>query len=104
MCPALLSAYPPPTDPLVRIHYDYEVAGYCSLITKPVGLGFQRQLETMLAQLQPSVEALNKARSDAWQAAHEEWQNRGLGGYRAWCKNEGAAAANRFAPNAPTQN
>ncbi|MEM7294664.1 MAG: hypothetical protein AAF420_14885 [Pseudomonadota bacterium] len=92
----LAAAYPPPSDPLTRIHYDLEVAGYCGLTTQAVGQGFQRQLDAMLQALMPDQETLNKARSDAWQAAHKEWNNRGLGGFRAWCKNEGAAAAARF--------
>ncbi len=91
-----IQAYPPPTDPLVRIHYDFEVAGYCGLISQTVGAGFQRQLSALLNQIRPSQKIHEKARSDAWQAAYEEWQNRGLGGFRAWCKNEGQAVVARF--------
>jgi hypothetical protein len=33
---------------------------------------------------------------DAWKMAHAEWQNRGLGGFRNWCRTEGMEAADFF--------
>ena len=32
----------------------------------------------------------------ATREAHWEWQNRGLGGFRGWCRKQGQAAAQRF--------
>ncbi len=32
----------------------------------------------------------------AWNEAHWEWENRGLGGFKAWCRNEAADAAQRL--------
>ena len=31
-----------------------------------------------------------------WVEADREWSNRGLGGYRAWCREDGVSAAKRF--------
>lgn len=86
----------PPNDPLVRIHYDYEVVQYCSLANEKVIAEFQRQLASIVAETDASSDVVEAARSMAWKAAHLEWQNRGLGGFRRWCKNEGRKAAKRF--------
>jgi hypothetical protein len=86
----------PPTDPLVRVHYDYEVVQYCSLATDKTIAGFRRQLAAIIAETGASSNTVENARSIAWKAAHLEWQNRGLGGFRGWCKNEGQKAAKRF--------
>jgi hypothetical protein len=86
----------PPNDPLVRVHYDYEVVQYCSLANDKVITGFRRQLASIVAETGASRDAIEAARSIAWKAAHLEWQNRGLGGFRGWCKNEGRQAATRF--------
>ncbi len=81
---------------LSRVFYDFEVAGYCGLVTNAVGHGFRRQAEGLIQRDGLDRETLNRLRGDAWQAAHAEWQNRGLGGFRNWCRTEGSAAARRF--------
>jgi hypothetical protein len=86
---------------LHETYYEYEVAGYCSLVTADVAAGFERQAARVLADAQTNHGSIDQAtidhvRGKAWQAAHWEWQNRGLGGFRAWCRNEGKAAAERF--------
>ena len=81
---------------LHQAYYDFEVAGYCGLISEDVGGGFQREVQRIQGDAVIDCETLNELRGKAWQAAHWEWQNRGLGGYRAWCRNEGKAAADRF--------
>jgi hypothetical protein len=53
-------------------------------------------VERILGDAVIEQETLNELRGKAWQAAHWEWQNRGLGGFRGWCRNEGRAAAERF--------
>lgn len=87
----------PPTDPLIRVHYDYEVVQYCSLATDETIAGFRAQLAVIVANTGASQGDIEGARSAAWKAANLEWQNRGLGGFRGWCKNEGQKAAKRFA-------
>ena len=81
---------------LEALYYDFEVAGYCGMISEEVAAGFRRELRRIRGDAAIDRETLNELRGKAWQAAHREWQNRGLGGFRAWCRNEGRAAADRF--------
>lgn len=97
--PQPVIAYPPPSDPLVRIHYDMQVAGYCGQITTAVSVGFDSQLKTLVEQLDASKQSIQQARNKAIHAVHEEWSNRGLGGFRGWCKKEGVESAQRFVPD-----
>ena len=77
-------------------YYELEVASYCGLVSEAVAAGFQRQERRILGDAAVGQEILNEIRGKAWQAAHREWQNRGRGGFRGWCRNEGKAAAERF--------
>ena len=81
---------------LTATYYEFEVAGYCGLISDAVGAGFQRRVARILDDASIDQATLDRLRGEAWQAAHAEWQNRGLGGFRGWCRNEGRAAAERF--------
>jgi hypothetical protein len=95
----LLTANPglalePPSDPLTRVYYELEVASYCGLVSAAVHAGFRREARPLEHHV--TRERLERSRMDAWQAAHLEWQNRGLGGFKRWCRNEGRAAAARF--------
>ena len=81
---------------LERLYYDFEVASYCSLVDAEVGRGFERAAARAVARTALSPGQLDQLRGRAWQAAHAEWQNRGLGGFRAWCRNEGRTAAEGF--------
>jgi len=81
---------------LRHAYYELEVASYCGLVSETVAAGFHRQERRILGDAAVEQETLNQIRGKAWQAAHWEWQNRGLGGFRGWCRNEGKAAAERF--------
>ena len=94
--PAHLPAAPAPQDPLVRIHYDFELTSYCSLINTAVAAGFKRQLAFMIQRHDISQDAVLQARAKASMAVYREWQNRSLGGFKGWCRNEGAASVQRF--------
>jgi len=83
-------------EALNAAYYDFEVAGYCGLVSDAVGAGFRRRVARILGDTRVDQSTLNQLRGDAWQAAHAEWQNRGLGGFRGWCRNEGRAAAEGF--------
>ena len=83
-------------EALSEAYYEFEVAGYCGLVSDAVAAGFRRQVGRILGDRVIDQESLNQLRGKAWQAAHWEWQNRGLGGFRGWCRNEGKAAAERF--------
>jgi hypothetical protein len=86
----------PPTEPLTRAYYDLEVASYCGLVTNDVQAGFVRESERLIQQKKIDQAGLEAARMLAWKEAHLEWQNRGLGGFRNWCRTDGLAAAKRF--------
>ena len=86
-----------PHPELSTAFYDFEVASYCGLVTDAVGSGFRRETKRLISRDAVDSETVTHLRGKAWQAAHAEWQNRGLGGFRNWCRNEGLAAAARFA-------
>ena len=84
-------------DPLTRVFYDFEVAVYCGLVNPGVRSGFERELARVRARERADAGTEQRARMRAWKEANLEWQNRGLGGFRGWCRSEGRDAAERFA-------
>ena len=84
-------------DALVQAIYDLEVTRYCGLATPAVGQGFARLAKEFINNGRLSKTDIDHARAQGWQNAHAEWQNRGLGGFRAWCANEGHTAASMLA-------
>ena len=80
-------------DNLVQAVYDLEVTAYCGLTTDQVISGYQILHERLVQEGALDRDQVDSARSEGGKAAHAEWQNRGLGGFRGWCKNEGQAAA-----------
>ncbi len=78
---------------LIRLHYDLEIAAYCGLVTPKSQFGFHIALKEIVKRDKLSDKDIENARMQAWQAAHAEWQNRGLGGFRGWCKNEATEAS-----------
>lgn len=81
---------------LVDVVYLVEVAGYCSLVDDSVVRGFRRERRRIIDASNFSQSQIESANATAWKMAHAEWQNRGLGGFRAWCRDEGTAAAEHF--------
>ena len=79
---------------LVKLHYDLEIASYCGLVTPKVMEGFHIALNQNISENNLSREDIEQARMQAWKDAHEEWANRGLGGFKSWCQNEVTEAAN----------
>lgn len=98
LCPAAVADELDTTsrEALSAAYYAFEVAGYCGLVSDAVAAGFRRRVGRILADADIDRETLNTLRGKAWQAAHWEWQNRGLGGFRGWCRNEGRSAAQGF--------
>ena len=83
-------------EALASIYYKFEVVNYCSLVTQPVLEGFNKLNSELLSQYSFTKEELNIIRGEAWAAGYKEWDNRGLGGFRRWCKNEGVDYAREF--------
>ena len=76
-----------------QLHYDYEVAGICGLLSLASERGFLRERPLAAGRSGLDEAALRRLRILAYAAAAREWSNRGLGGNRAWCQGEGQAAA-----------
>ena len=98
---ANVAALPADREEIRRLLYDFEVAGYCGLVTDDVGEGFRSKLTALVKRDPVSREEMNALRGRAWQDAHAEWQNRGLGGFRAWCRGDARRAADRLAVEPP---
>lgn len=81
---------------LARAVYDFAVTGYCGLQDEAVDAGFKAEAAALTARGRLDAEAARRQRIRGWVAAEEEWRNRGLGGNRAWCAEEGIAAARYF--------
>jgi len=79
----------PFSDPLVDLNYRYEVAGYCGLVDQTVHEGYITQVQRLAESDNLSADVQLQASGKGWQAAHKEWLNRGLGGFKRWCRNEG---------------
>ena len=87
---------PKPQTELEQIFYDMGVIGYCGLSTRVVSEGFNRQLAELMARNDISESHLRDARNRALTMVEWEWDNRGLGGFRGWCRSEGESAVQRF--------
>ena len=87
----------PGWNKLVYLFYRIEVTNYCGLTTAAVIAGFQRRRDRLLATHALASPLIDSARAEAWRLAHKEWDNRGLGGFRSWCRNDAARYANELA-------
>lgn len=81
---------------LTHVVYDYAVTSYCGTLTPEVEAGFRRELAVLTRRHGLDEDAARRQRIRGWIAADREWSNRGLGGHRAWCRDEGVAAARHF--------
>ncbi|MFT5111266.1 MAG: hypothetical protein ACI8P9_000578 [Parasphingorhabdus sp.] len=89
-------AMDPPEDALTLSIYKMEVLSYCGLIDNRVSQGFKQERDFLITKTAADDTQIAKARSDAWQAGLAEWQNRGLGGFKNWCRTEGIEAQQYF--------
>lgn len=84
------------SDPYYALIYDFEVAQFCGLVNKQVHDTFWAKRKAAEAQSERSIEQLRRTRISAMAAADIEYANRGLGGYKPWCQNEGRAGMTRI--------
>jgi len=87
---------PPPDAPLSLLVYKMEVLNYCGLIDDEISLGFKQQRDHIIASQNLTPEDVQNARMEGWKFGLAEWQNRGLGGFRNWCKTEGKEIEDYF--------
>ena len=87
---------PPPKAPLSLLVYKMEVLNYCGLIDDEVSEGFKQQRDHIISSQNLTSENVQNARTEGWKSGLAEWQNRGLGGFRNWCKTDGKEIAGYF--------
>ena len=90
LCPATETiGLAPPKAPLSLLVYKMEVLNYCGLIDDEVSEGFKRRRDHIILSHNLTPEEVQNARMEGWKYGLAEWQNRGLGGFKNWCKTEG---------------
>jgi hypothetical protein len=87
---------PPPDAPLSLLVYKMEVLNYCGLIDDEISQGFKQQRDHIIASQNLTPADVQNARMEGWKFGLAEWQNRGLGGFRNWCKTEGTRIVEYF--------
>lgn len=87
---------PRPKAPLSLLVYKMEVLNYCGLIDDNISKRFHYKRDQIIARESLTDEEVQKARSEGWQSGLAEWQNRGLGGFKNWCRTDGREIADYF--------
>ncbi len=78
---------------LISLIYDFSLLENCGLVSYVTYDGYRRRLSHLQARDRVDKARLSRARIAAWVAFDLEYLDRGLGGQRGWCRNEGVAAA-----------
>lgn len=76
--------------------YKMEVLNHCGLIDDEISENFKQQRDIIIACQNLTPEDVQAARMEGWKFGLAEWQNRGLGGFRNWCKTEGEEIVEYF--------
>jgi hypothetical protein len=85
-----------PPGSYARTYYDIQLVQNCGLLTAEVERGFELASAERRAAEALDDAAAQDARIKAGIAFELEYQNRGLGGSRPWCRQDGKAAALAF--------
>jgi hypothetical protein len=93
---AVTIGLPPPEAPLPLLVYKMEVLNYCGLIDDEISARFKRHRDHIILSQNLTPEDVQNARMEGWKFGLAEWQNRGLGGFRNWCKTDGKEIAAYF--------
>lgn len=83
-------------DRYEHLVYDHEVAAQCGLLSGEVRSAFRGQRDRLAAESGLGEDGLKTRRLAAIVAAMQEYDNRGLGGHRAWCDGDGRAGVARI--------
>ena len=86
---------------LTEAVYFFEVTLYCGLATDAVIRGYHYLEDDFRRTHHLTSEEMDEQRGKGWSLAQAEWQNRGLGDFRAWCATEGREAADTLSSFAP---
>lgn len=79
-----------------QVVYMYSVTEYCGLNTGEVYDGYRRELRHLTRQGGLPESTVRWLRIHGMLAADLEYDDRGLGGFRKWCRTEGLDAARHF--------
>lgn len=79
-----------------QVVYMYSVTEYCGLNTGEVYDGYRRELRHLTRRDGLPESTVRWLRIHGMLAADLEYDNRGLGGFRKWCRTEGLDAARHF--------
>ncbi|MEX0693385.1 MAG: hypothetical protein WD075_02975 [Rhodospirillales bacterium] len=90
------TAHANPDDPYYRLIYDYEVASFCGLVKSPVHRAYKEKRRDLEVSSDLSPKELTQIRVGAMADAEREYINRGLGGHKPWCRNQGMAGIGRI--------
>jgi len=84
-------------EALYFVFYDYALADTCALVTTAVERGYRLERERAQSRSGLDEASAREMKIQGWVAVDLEWANRGLGGFRNWCRDEGSQAAARLA-------
>jgi len=79
-----------------QVVYLYNVTEYCGLNTEEVYDGYRREIRDLTREGRLPESTVRWLRIHGIIAADLEYDNRGLGGFRIWCRTEGIEAAKHF--------
>lgn len=79
-----------------QVVYLYSVTEYCGLNTGEVYDGYRREIRDLTREGRLPESTVRWLRIHGIIAADLEYDNRGLGGFRIWCRTEGVEAAKHF--------
>jgi hypothetical protein len=79
-----------------QVVYLYSVTEYCGLNTRDVYDGYRREIRDLTREGRLPESTVRWLRIHGIIAADLEYDNRGLGGFRIWCRTEGVEAAKHF--------
>ena len=74
----------------VYLIYKLEVTNYCQITSESAVDGYLEKRRLLINEYQFTQKLIESAQAEAWKLAYREWDNRGLGGFRRWCKRDGS--------------
>ena len=81
---------------LFQVYYDAGILEYCGLVSQASAGGFRLTRDALLARDTMDEDQRRNVRISAYVAVDVEYSNRGLGGYKGWCRTAGRDAFDRF--------
>jgi len=83
-------------DPYYHLIYDFEVAGFCGLISQSVHDAFWQKRRALENSAARSPQQFTRTRIHAMADAERAYIDRSLGGHKPWCRSDGVAGVRRI--------